>query len=243
MAKVLTMLAVAACATLTAARADDDVRARKMLEEAFNRRYRWNDHFQGFSADFTLTRDGTTCKGTVKADATKPHGGVTVECADDGVKKLVGDTVASTVTHTRASSFEKSFGSCTFTIAGDGAHGGTKVALAGHGFFKDFTVKDGNIIENHGGHGEMATEVKVSEVVWLAESGKTVPRAYSFTIKTGDREEAGKSVESWTAIDGVLIPTWWHLSRNGGSAAPAESTLALENIKVTVSPSSPTPRG
>ncbi len=210
-------------------------RARS-FEEAFNRRYRWNDHFQGFSADFTLTRDGKTYKGNLKADATKAHGGVTVECADAGVQKLVSDTVASTVTHTRASSFEKSFGSSTFTIAGDGAHGGTKIALSGHAFFKDFTVKDGNIIENHGGHGEMATEVKVAQVVWLAETGKTVPRAYSFTIKTGDREESGKNVESWSAIDGVLIPTWWHLSRNQGSAAPEESTITLENVKVTVSP-------
>ena len=28
------------------------------------------------------------------------------------------------------------------------SHGGTKIAITGHGFFKDFTVKDGNIIPN-----------------------------------------------------------------------------------------------
>ncbi len=202
------------------------------MEEAFNRRYRWNEEFKGFSADFSFTREGKTVKGTIQADATKPHGGVTVECDDDDVKKLVSDTVASTVTHTRASSFDKGFGSCTFAIAGDGTHGGTKIAITGHGFFKDFTVKDGNIIENHGGHDAISTEVKVQQIVWMADSGKTLPRAYAFTIKTGDHEQTGKTIEIWREIDGVWLPTRYHMVRNEGSAAAVESTLSLENIKV-----------
>jgi Protein of unknown function (DUF3386) len=232
MIKALLMLAAATIMSLPAARADDDARARKMMEEAFNRRYHWNEGFKGFSADFSLTREGKTVKGTIKADATKPHGGVTVECDDADVKKLVSDTVASAVTHTRASSFEKAFGSCSFAIAGDGAHGGTKVALTGHGFFKDFTVKDGNIIENHGGHDAMSTEVKVEQIVWLAASGKTIPRAYAFTIKNGDHEQTGKNMEMWREIEGVWLPARWHLVRHEGSAAATESTLVLENIKL-----------
>jgi Protein of unknown function (DUF3386) len=235
MTKSWWMLAVAAfaAALLSApARADDDARARKIMEDAFNRRYHWNEGFKGFSADFALSRDGKTVKGTIKADATKPHGGVTVECDDVDVKKLVNDVVGSTITHTRGSSFATGFGSASFTIAGEGVHGGTKVALTGHGFFQDFTIKDGNFIENHGGHGEMSTEVKVQQVVLLTESGKTLPRAYSFTIKNGDSEQSGKNVESWSEIDGVWLPTWWRLSRNEGSTAPVESTLTLENVKV-----------
>jgi hypothetical protein len=229
---MLAILAPATVCVFPAARADDDARARKLFEEAFNRRYRWNDGFKGFSADFTFHREGKTVKGTVKADATKPHGGVSVECDDADVKKLVSDTIASAVTHTRASSFEKGFGSCTFAIAGDGPHGGTKIAITGHGFFKDFTVKDGNIIENHGGHGEMASEVKVHQIVWLSESGKTLPRAYAFTIKNGASEQSGKNMEMWREVEGTWLPVRWHLTRNEGSAAPVESTLSLENVKV-----------
>jgi len=229
---MLAVLAIAAVASLTPARADDEPRARKMMQEAFNRRYRWTENFQGFSADFALTRDGKTVKGSIKADATKPRGGVSVECADEEMKKLVSETIASTVTHTRASSFENAFGSCSFAIAGDGAHGGTKIAIAGHRFFKDFTVKDGNIVENHGAQGEMSSEVKVQHIVWMAESGKTLPRAYAFTIKTGDKEESGKNVESWREVDGVWLPTRIHLVRNEGSAAAVESMLTIENIKV-----------
>ncbi len=202
------------------------------MEEAFNRRYRWNEGFKGFSADFSFNREGKTVKGTIKADATKSHGAVTVECDDADVKKLVSDTIASTITHTRASSFDNAFGSCSFAIAGEGARGGTKIAITGHGFFKDFTVKDGNIIENHGGHGDMASEVKVHQVVWLVDSGNTLPRAYSFTIKTGDHDQSGQNMETWREIEGVWLPTRWHLVRNEGSAAAVESTLALENIKV-----------
>jgi hypothetical protein len=229
---MLALIAPAAVMSLSAARADDDARARKMMEEAFNRRYRWNEAFKGFSADFSLVREGKTVKGTIKADATKPHGGVAVECDDADVKKLVGDTVASTVTHTRASSFEKAFGSCSFAIAGEGSLGGTKITITDHGFFKDFTIKDGNIIENHGGHEGMSSEVKVEQIVWLVKSGKTLPRAYAFTIKNSDHEQAGKNMELWREIDGVWLPTRWHLVRNEGSAAAVESTLSLENVKI-----------
>jgi len=228
----LAVLSIAAAGSLTPARAEDETRARKMMEEAFNRRYRWSENFKGFSADFTLNREGKTVKGSVKADATKPRDGVTVECTDEEAKKLVTETMASTITHTRASSFEKAFGSCTFAIAGDGAHGGTKIAVTGHRFFKDFTIKDGNIVENHGGQGEMSSTVKVQQVVWMADSGKTLPRAYAFTIKSGDRELSGKNADSWREVDGVWLPARMHLVRNEGSAAPVESMLTLENIKV-----------
>ena len=232
---MLALLAPASVLSLSAARADDDARARKMMQEAFNRRYRWNEGFQGFSANFSLTREGKTVKGTIHADVTKPRGGVAVECDDADAKKRVSDTIASVVTHTRGSSFESGLGSCSFSIAGEGSHGGTKIAVTGHGFFKDFTVKDGNIIENHGGHGDMASEVKVQQIVWLAENGKTIPRAYAFTIKNGDREQSGKNLEMWREVEGVWLPTRWHLVRNEGSAAAVESTLSLENIKVTQS--------
>jgi hypothetical protein len=201
------------------------------MEEAFNRRYKWAEDFKGFSADFSCRREGRTVQGTVKADATNPHGGVVVTCDDEGVKKLVQSTIASTVTHGRASQFDKTFGDCTFAIEGEGSRGGTKIKVSGHGFFKDFTVKDGHIIENHGGHGAMSTEVSVRQVVWMAESGKTLPREYAFKIKTGDQEQTGTTIESWREVDGVWLPSVYHLTRTEGSA-PVESTLRLENLKV-----------
>jgi hypothetical protein len=217
---------------LSTAKAEDDVRARRIMEEAFGRRYHWSESFRGFSADFVMTRAGKTVKGSIHADATRSHGGVAVECNDADAKKLVSDVVGSTITHTRASSFAKGFGSAAFAIASESPRGGTKITLTGHGFFRDFTVKDGNIIENHGGHGEMSTEVKVQQVVWLAGSGKTIPRGYSFTIKNGDLEEAGTNLESWTETESVWVPTWWRLSRSEGSTTPVDSTLSLENVKI-----------
>jgi hypothetical protein len=138
--QVIAMVSLAIGALLTPARAQDEARARKLMEEAFSRRYRWKQSLKGFSADFTLTGEGKTVKGSIKADVTKPHGGVEVTCDDEQVKKLVQETVASTVTHTRTASFDQGFGSCKFSITGDGAHEGTKIAVFGHGFFKDFTV-------------------------------------------------------------------------------------------------------
>ena len=229
--QIMALLGLALGAVSTPGLAQDQARARKLMEEAFNHRYRWNESLKGFSADFTVTNEGKTTKGSIKADLGKPHGGVEVTCDDEQVKKLVQDTVASTVTHTRAASFEQGFSSCGFSIAGEGVHGGTKIALSGHGFFKDFTVKDGNIVENHGERGEMASEVKVHQIVWIAASGKTLPREYSFKIKTGSGEHTGQTTETWREIDGVWLPSWFRLIRNDGSS-PVENVLRLENIKV-----------
>jgi hypothetical protein len=225
------MIGLATLAMTSPARAGDETRARKLMEDAFNRRYRWAESFKGFSADFSYRREGKTTQGTVNADVTNPHGGVVVTCADEDVKKLVQSTIASTVTHSRASKFDKAFGDCTFAIEGDGSRGGTKIKVSGHGFFKDFTVKDGNIIENHGGHGEMSSEVSVHQVVWIAESGKTLPGEYSFKIKTGDHDQTGKTSETWRDINGVWLPTSYRMTRSEGSS-PVESRLRLENIKL-----------
>ena len=228
---MLVATALAGATLSSQARADDNARARKILEEAFNHRYHWNDNFKGFSADFALTYDGKLVKGSVKADVTKPHGGVVVECGLANVKTLVSEVVGSTVTHTRGSTFVKSFGSSAFTIASKALHGGTKIASTGHGFFKDFTVKDGNIVENHGGHGEMSTEVKVEQVVWLANSGQTCLAPYSSTIKHGDTEQSGKNLESWSEIDGIWLPTWWRLSRNEGVAPWPKARLSWKTSR------------
>lgn len=229
--QVMAMFSFAIGAFLTPALAQDNGRARKLMEEAFSRRYRWSENLKGFSADFTLTSEGKTAKGSIKADLSKPRGAVEVTCADEQVKKLVQETVASTVTHTRPASFDQGFGTCEFSIAGDGIHGGTKIAVTGHSFFKDFTVKDGNIVENHGSRGEMSSEVTVHQVVWIANSGKTLPREYAFKIRTGQSEQTGQTTETWREIDGVWLPTWYRMIRNEGST-PVESMLRLENIKL-----------
>jgi hypothetical protein len=228
---LILMTGLATFALASSARAGDDTRARKLMEDAFNHRYRWAESFKGFSADFSYRSEGKTVKGTVKADVTNPHGGVVVTCDDENVKKAVQSTIASTVTHSRASKFEKAFGDSTFAIEGEGSRGGTKIKVSGHGFFKDFTVKDGNIIENHGGHGEMSSEVSVHQVVWIAESGKTLPGEYSFKIKTGDHEQTGKTSETWREVNGVWLPTSYRMTRSEGSS-PVESRLRLENIKI-----------
>jgi len=49
--QVMAMLSLAIGALLTPALAQDDARARKLMEEAFSRRYRWNESLKAFSAD------------------------------------------------------------------------------------------------------------------------------------------------------------------------------------------------
>ena len=43
----------------------------------------------------------------------------------------------------------------------------------------------------------MSSEVKVHQVVWIADSGKTLPREYAFKIKMGSGEHTGQTTETW----------------------------------------------
>ena len=192
---MLAMLALAAVMSLSAARADDDARARKMMEEAFNRRYRWSEGFKGFSADFSFTREGKTVKGTIKADATKPHGGVTVECDDADVKKLVSDTVASTVTHTRAPASRRHSARARSRSPAKGATAAPRLpsrAMASSRTSRSRTATSSRITA---AMARCRARSRSSRSSGWPTSGKTLPRAYAFTIKNGDREQSGKNME------------------------------------------------
>src|SRR5438046_2362261 len=80
-------------ATVSAA---DDAKARQLMEQAFNLRYRWGADLKGFSADFSLTRDGKTTQGKVTVALDKPRGGVEVTSDDESAKSVVRQVLGST---------------------------------------------------------------------------------------------------------------------------------------------------
>jgi len=217
----------------------DDAKARQLLQEASGRRYRWDKDLKGFSADFALTRDGKVVKGSVTVKLTGMRGDIQVACDDDSAKRAVREVLGNTVLHTRATTFDASFGKSSFALAGPGKDGGTVIKLTGHGFFKDFTVKDGFIVQNHGGAGGFESEVNVHQVAWIAELGMTVPKESSATITTGSGEDQVTrrihTQEDWGQVHGYWFPTR-HRSVMTVGEKKTETLLVLDNIKVETAP-------
>ncbi len=217
----------------------DDAKARQLLQEASGRRYRWDKNLKGFIADFALTRDDKVVKGSVTVKLTGMRGDIQVTCDDDSAKRAVREVLGNTVLHTRATTFDDSFGKSSFALAGPGKAGGTVIKLTGHGFFTDFTVKDGFIVQNHGGAGGFKSEVNVHQVAWVAELGKTVPKESSATIITGSGDDAVTrkihTWEDWGAAQGYVFPTRHRAVMTVGEKK-TESLLVLDNIKVERAP-------
>lgn len=215
--------------------AEEQAQARRLLQEATARRYRWDKELKSFTADFSLTRDGKTVKGSVTVKLTGPRGDIQVSCDDEAAKQAVREVLGNTVLHTRATTFDDSFGNCSFALAGAGKYGGTVIKLTGHSFFKDFTVKDGFIVQNHGGVGGFLSEVNVHQLTWIAELGKTVPKESSATISFGAGQDTTTrhihTWEDWGQAHGYWFPVR-HRSLIIVGDDKTETLLLLDNFQV-----------
>jgi len=68
--RLLAMIGLAVRTLSTPSLTQDDARARKLIEEAFSRRYHWNEDLKGFTADFTRTSEGKTNNGSINVNIT-----------------------------------------------------------------------------------------------------------------------------------------------------------------------------
>ena len=114
----------------------------------------------------------------------------------------------STITHTRGSSFAKSFGSASFAIAGEGAPiTGHEDRSYGPRLLQGFRQsKDGNIVENHGGHGEMSTEVKVQQIASGRRLRQDLPRGVFLHDQERRQRTVGQERGILSEIEHVWLP-------------------------------------
>ncbi len=217
----------------------DDPAARELFREASGRRYRWDRDLQGFSADVTLELNGKSTTGTVTVKLDTPRLDIQVTGDDPALESYVREAVGISIVHARPTNFDESFAKTTFALAGPGRHGGTVITMTGHPVFRDFTVKDGFIVQNHTGAPGFETEVNVEQVAWIAELGKTVPKELLAKIVTG--EGASKVTrwrhnrEDWSQVDGYWFPTRYRTAITEGEVK-TESTLTLANLRVEKNP-------
>ena len=217
----------------------DDPAARELFREASGRRYRWDKDLKGFSADVTLEQNGKSATGTVTVKLGSAKLDIQVASDNPALEGVVRELVGVSVVHARPNNFDESYAKTTFALAGPGRHGGTVIKMTGHSIFKDFTVKDGFIVQNHTGGPGFETEVNVEQVAWVAELGKTVPKELLAKIVSGEGDSKvtrwRHSREDWTQVDGYWFPNHYRLTITEGESK-TESALTLANIRVERTP-------
>lgn len=217
----------------------DEPAARELFREASGRRYRWDKELKGFSANVTLEQNGKSTTGTVTVKLDSARLDIQVASDDPALEGVVRELVGVSVVHARPNNFDESYAKTTFALAGAGRHGGTVVKMTGHSIFRDFTVKDGFIVQNHTGGPGFETETNVEQVAWVAELGKTVPKELLAKIVSGEGDSKATrwrhSREDWSQVDGYWFPNHYRLAITEGESK-TESTLTLASLRVERNP-------
>jgi hypothetical protein len=103
----------------------DNPQARSLFREAIAQRYVWDGKFPGFTADFSLAREGKPgIQGSVTVDR---QFAVDVKCADPGARAIVHSAVSQFVAHRKMRPFDERYAPGKATIglvqadSGDGS--------------------------------------------------------------------------------------------------------------------------
>ena len=199
----------------------DDPEARRVLKEAFNNTARWQEDFQGFSAQLRVQLNGSASEGTVVVR--NPHD-VTVVLSNENLTKWVQNQLAMIAAHRMPRNFEESDGKYALTLGEEDGHPlGRALYIHGDGFQSYYRVSAGRLTQINRTMPKMAFTINVEESSSTAE-GKFLTTKYTVYYRSLDGTEL-KNTESITDT---------HV-RVGGSDLPAtRRMITFENGKVGV---------
>lgn len=121
------------------------VDARELFRAAYENRYTWDEHFPGFTADLTLTRDGQTYGGQVIVNKDLSYEVLGV--ADEQAKKEMTNFVWEVVTHRRHTPFDKAHGKNSFTLGATDETGATEILVSGDAMGSNYKIRNREICE------------------------------------------------------------------------------------------------
>jgi hypothetical protein len=141
----------------------DDPKARELLRRAFENTARWQQGFNGFTADLTVNINGHTSSGPVTVKSPRE---VSVQLGDAEAQKWAQEQLGMIAVHRGPRSFEESDGKYSLTMEEDGHPFGTKLIIHGSNSF--YRLKDDRITQinrkmAHPGMNPFAFTINVEE--------------------------------------------------------------------------------
>ncbi|WP_447971628.1 DUF3386 family protein [Nitrospira sp. M1] len=184
----------------------DDPKAKDLLRGAFERTARWQSDFKGFQADLRINVDGKETKGTVTVKNSKD---VTVDIADEELKKWAQNQIGMIATHRGPRSFEESDGKYALTLEGDDSHPmGQRVTINGDGMGSWYRVKDNRITQINRKMPYVAFTINVEESALTQDKKNLTTRytVYYFSPKDGSLTNVESFSDTHTRIGASDLP-------------------------------------
>lgn len=123
------------------------VSAQDLFRAAYENRYTWDSHFPGYTADVTLTMDGTTYTG--KAQVNADMSAQVTDVADEQAQKLIHGQLWETAIHRVRRSFEQTHGENTFEYGATQPSGAVEIVMGGKATGDRYEVKDNEVMLVH----------------------------------------------------------------------------------------------
>lgn len=199
----------------------DDLKAREILQAAFNKTARWQPDFKGFQADLHINVNGKETKGTVTVKGPRD---VTVTIDDTELQTWAQDQIGMIAVHRGPRNFQESDGKYTLTLGGEEHHPlGQRIIIHGDGMGSWYRVKDNRITQINRNMPRAAFTINVEESAVTQDQQHLTTRYTVYYFSPKDRSL--KNVDSFSDT---------HI-RVGASDLPAtRRIISYENEEIVV---------
>lgn len=201
--------------------AQDDPKARELLQAAFAKTARWQPDFKGFQADLRINVNGKETKGTVTVKGPRD---VTVVIDDAELQTWAQNQIGMIAVHRGPRTFQESDGKHTLTLGGEEQHPlGQRITIHGDGMGSWYRVKDNRITQINRNMPQAAFTINVEDSAVTQDQHHLTTRYTVYYFSPKDRSL--KNVDSFSDT---------HI-RVGNSDLPAtRRIISYENGEIVV---------
>jgi hypothetical protein len=211
------LLTLVGALAATAQEPQADPKARALLREAYERRYRWDAAFPGFAGKILMAHSGMERSGTIRVTANGQVevtlGGVgATETGAGGAEKWAREALRTLVTPLQATSFEQGDGRHPVTFGRPDNHPAGRSILLHDASHTAYRVRDGQIwrIEREEGlPGEKPERVTLEFLDFArTEDGLLLPRSLTIARFEGDGRlhQATTVADTYQRLGSYYVP-------------------------------------
>ena len=210
---------------------EDDIEARKAMQEVFNNTARWPADFGGFTADVVANINGEEQKGTVTVKGPKD---IEISIEEEKAKGFLKENLSSIAMHRGPRSFEESDGKYKLVFGDDGTHPlGRKLVMGGDGMSSFYRIKDGRIQQINRQTPRFSFSINIEESK-KTQDDKFLTRKYSvfyFNPETKGLKDVESYTDEYMRVGEADLPETRRII-NCEEGSISVSTMTLSNHKL-----------
>lgn len=172
----------------------DDLKARKLLQAAFEKTARWQSDFKGFEADLRVNVNGKETKGTVTVKGPRD---VTVAIDDAELQTWAQNQIGMIAVHRGPRNFQESDGKYALTLGGEEEHPlGQRINIHGDGMGSWYRIKNNRITQINRNMPQAAFTINVEDSAMTQDQQHLTTRYTVYYFSPKDRSL--KNVDSFS---------------------------------------------